>query len=102
MILLDFLEPRHAISSDCCIMLRTKLKAQTSSVSAREENLYPATVKHQAPYQSEECGAHHQFLLGCSTTPTIYSLDLAPSSFHVFGLMKSRLHGNIFLSVMPS
>ena len=30
-ILLDFLEPRQIISSDCCIAMLTKLKARTST-----------------------------------------------------------------------
>ena len=66
MILLDFLEPRQTISSDCYIVTLTKLKTQTSGVVPGKshriigpleiESSYPAK---QAPYGRLQRGRIH-------------------------------------------
>ena len=92
-ILLDFLEPGQTIKSDSYIAMLTKLKAQISRVRPEKKTTFLLQHDNARPHTSLKT-VEHIVNLGWTVVPhSPYSPDLAPSDFHLFGLMKDRLPG---------
>jgi len=97
-ILLDFLEPGQTINSDRYIVTLTKLKAQISRVRPEKKITFLLQHDNARPHTSLRTMEHIDNL-GWTVLPhPLYSLDLAPSDFHLFGAKKDGLHGQHFPS----
>jgi len=93
-ILLDFLETRQTINSDCYIVMLTKLKAQISRVRPEKKTTFLLEHDNARPHTSLKT-VEHIANLGWTVLPhPPYSPGLAPSDFHLFGLMKDGLRGH--------
>jgi len=96
-ILLDFLEPGQTINSDRYIATLTKLKARISRVRPEKKTTF--LLQHDARPHTSLKTVEHIASLGWTVLPhPPYSLDLAPSVFHLFGPMKDGLRGQHFPS----
>ena len=100
-ILQDFLGPRQTINSDNYIAM-TELKAWTSRVGPERKTTFLLQHDNTRPHTSLKTMEHIANF--CRTVPLhpLYSLDLVPSDFHLFGLMKDGPHGQHFLGMIPS
>jgi histone-lysine N-methyltransferase SETMAR len=97
-ILLDFLEPGQIINSDHYIATLTKLKAQISRVRLEKKTTFLLQYDNARPHTSLET-VEHIVNLGWTFVPhPLYSPDLVPSDFHLFGPMKDGLCGQHFPS----
>ena len=96
-ILLDFLDPRQTINSDCYIAVQTKLKARTSRLWPEKTVFF---LQHDnTRFQISWKTTKHIVTLGWTVLPhSSYSLDLAPSDFHLFRPVKDGLCGQHFPS----
>ena len=93
----DFLEPRQTINSDRYIATLTKLNARISRVRPKKTTflLQHDNARRHTSLKTVE----HIANLGWTVLPhPPYSLDLAPSDFHLFRLIKDGLHGQHFSS----
>lgn len=86
-ILLDFLEPGLTISSDHCITIMTKLKVQTFRVRPEKKTTLFCNMTKPTPIPDRR---------PCVLTHPPYCLDLMPSDFYLFEMMKDGLHGRNF------
>ena len=98
-ILLDFLEPGQTINSDRYIATLTKLKARISRVRPEKKTTFLLQNDNARPHTSLKTVEHFANLGWTVLTHPPYSLDLAPSDFHLFGTMKDGLRG---LATTPS
>jgi len=97
-ILLVFLEPRLTINSDLYIAMPTKLKARISGVRPEKKTTFFFQHDNARSHTSLKT-VEHTVSLGWTFIPhPLYSPDLAPSDFHLSGLMKDGLHGQHFSS----
>ena len=97
-IVLDFLEPGQTINSDLYVATMTKLKAQISRVRPEKKTIFFLQHDNARPQTSLKT-VEHIVNLGWTVVPhPPYSLDLAPSDFHLFGPMKDGLCGQHFPS----
>jgi len=97
-ILLDFLEPGQTINSDLYIVTLTKLKARISRVRPEKKTTFLLQHDNARPHTSFKT-VEHTVNLGWTVLPhPLYSRDLAPSDFNLFGPMKDGLHGQHFPS----
>ena len=79
-------------------MTLTKLKAQISGVRPEKKTTFLLQHDIARPHTSLKT-VEHIVNRGWTVVPhPPYSLDLAPSDFHLFGLMKDGLHGQHFPS----
>ena len=95
MILLDFLQPRQTINSDCYFVVMTKLKASTSS-QAEEKTTLLLQNNNARPSTSLKTMDHTANLGWTSPPHPLYSLDLVLSDFYLFGPMKYGVCGQHF------
>ena len=97
-ILPDFLEPGQTINSDRYIMTLTKLKARISGVRPGKKTTFLLQHNNARPHTNLKT-MEHIVNFGWTFVPhRPYSLDLAPSDFHLFGPMKDGLCGQHFSS----
>jgi len=97
-ILLHVLEPGQTINSDRYIAMLTKLKARISRVRPEKKTTFLLQHDNARPHTSLKT-VEHIANLGWTVLPhPTYSPDLAPSDFHLLGLMKDGLHGQHFPS----
>jgi len=97
-ILLDFLEPGQTMNSDRYIAMLTKLKARIFRVRPEKKTTFLLQHDNARPHTSLKT-VEHIVNLGWTVVPhPLYSPDLAPSDFHLFGLMKDGLRGQHFPS----
>ena len=98
MILLNFLEPGQTIISDRYIATLAKLKARISRVRPEKKTTFLLQHDNARPHTSLKT-VEHIINVGWIVIPhPPYSLDLAPSDFHLFGPMKDGLCGQHFPS----
>ena len=88
-ILLDFMEPRQTISSDCYVMTLTKMKAQTSKVRSEEKATFLLQHNNTRLHTSLKM-VEPTASLGWTVQPAPPHRK-APSNFCLFGLMKDEL-----------
>ena len=97
-ILLDFLEARQTINSDCYIVTLTKLRAQISRVRPEKKTIFLLQHDNARPHTVLKT-VEHNVNLGWTVVPhPPHSLDLAPSDFHLSRQMKDGLRGQHFPS----
>ena len=95
-ILLDFLELGQTINSYRYSATLTKLKARISRVRPAKKTTFLPQNDNARPHTSLKT-VEHIANLGWTVLPhPPYSLDLAPSDFHLFGPMKDGLRGQYF------
>jgi histone-lysine N-methyltransferase SETMAR len=71
----------------------TKPKSRISRIRSEKEKTFPLQQDNTTPHNSLKT-VEHIVNLGWTVVPhPPYSLDLAPSDFHLFELMKDGLHG---------
>jgi len=97
-ILLDFLEPVQTINSDGYIATLTKLKARISRVRPEKKTRFLLQHDNARPHTSLKTVELIVNLGWTAVAHPLYSPDLAPSDFHLFGPMKDRLRGQHFPS----
>ena len=95
-ILLDFLEPRQTISSDCCMTTLTKLNTQTSRVRPVKKTAFLLQCDTARPHTSLQTLEHIAYPGRTVLSHPLYSPDLTASDFHLFGMMENGLHGQHF------
>jgi histone-lysine N-methyltransferase SETMAR len=89
---LDFLDPGQTIKSGRYIPTLTKLKARISRVRPEKKTTFLLEHNNARPHTSLKT-VEHIANLGWTVLPhPSYSLDLAPSDFHLFGPIKDGLH----------
>jgi len=90
-ILLYFLELTQAINFDCYLMTLTKLKTETSRVRAEKKMTFLLQCDNTRPHSTLK-SIGHIASVGCTVLPhPLFIWDLAPSDFHLFGMMKDGL-----------
>ena len=95
---LDLDEPGQTINSDRYIATATKLKARISRVRPEKKTTFLLQHDNARPHASLKT-VEHIVKLGWTVLPhPSYSLDLAPSDFHLFRPMKDGLCGQHFPS----
>jgi hypothetical protein len=101
-ILLDFVEPGQTINSERYIVMLTKLKAWISRVRPEKKITFLLRHRKARPLTSSKT-VEHIANRGWTVVPhPLYSPDLVPSDFRLFGPMKDGLHGKHFLATTPS
>jgi len=97
-ILHNFPEPGQTINSDRFVAVLTKLKAQTSRVRPEKMKTFLLQHNNARPHTSLKT-MEHTANLGWTVLPhPPYSPDLAPSDFHLFGMIEDGLSRQIFSS----
>ena len=97
-ILLDFLEPRQTINSDCYSAVLTKLKALTCRVRLEKKTTFLLQCNNTRP-NTGLYTVKYTANLGWTVLPqSLYSPDFVSSDFHLFITIKDRLHGQHFSS----
>ena len=99
---LDFLEPGQIISSDLYIIMLTNLKARTSRIRPEKKTTF--LLQHDnSLFHMNMKTIKYIASLGWTILPhPLYSPDLAPSDFLLFGLIKNGCMGNVFLATILS
>jgi histone-lysine N-methyltransferase SETMAR len=81
-ILLDFLEPRESVNSECYETTLTKLKARNSRVRPKKQTTFRLLHDNARPHTSLATTAHFAMFGWTVLSHPPYSPDLAPSDFH--------------------
>jgi len=89
----DFLEPKYTVNSDHSTVTLPKLEAQTCRVRPEKKTKFFSQHNNTRPHTSLKTVDHIANIHRTLLSHPLYSLDLVPSDFHLFRLMKDSLSG---------